>query len=145
MKIGLRHVGIVVQNIEESIQFWEKHFNFSVYLDQIEEGSFIDHLLNLPNTKVRTVKLKAPDNSVIELLDFFANKNENVKNWEGDFKSIGLTHIALNVTNLSELVQSLNEAGFTAVNAPRISENGSVSVAFIEGPEGLLLELVELA
>ena len=70
MKSGIRHVGIVVQDIELSINFWRDHFDFSISLDQIEEGKFIEHLLNIPNVKVRTVKMKGQDNSLIELLYF---------------------------------------------------------------------------
>lgn len=141
MKSGIRHVGIVVQDIQNSINFWQDHFNFSIFLDQIEEGPFIEHLLNMPNVKVRTVKMNGEDNSLIELLYFFGE--QDVDKWRGNLTSTGLTHLALNINNLNEKIKKLQSHGFNVINQPRISENGSVSVAFVEGPEGLLLELVE--
>jgi catechol 2,3-dioxygenase-like lactoylglutathione lyase family enzyme len=141
MKSGIRHVGIVVQDIQKSIYFWRDHFDFSIYLDQIEEGEFIEHLLNIPNVKVRTVKMKGQDNSLIELLYFF--EKQDIDQWRGNLTSTGLTHLALNVNNLNEKIKKLQSRGFELINQPRKSENGSVMVAFIEGPEGLLIELVE--
>ena len=141
MKSGIRHVGIVVQDIELSINFWRDHFDFSISLDQIEEGKFIEHLLNIPNVKVRTVKMKGQDNSLIELLHFF--EKQDIDQWRGNLTSTGLTHLALNINNLNEKIEKLEFHGFKLINQPRKSENGSVLVAFIKGPEGILIELVE--
>ena len=141
MKSGIRHVGIVVQDIQKSINFWRDHFDFSIYLDQIEEGEFIEHLLSIPNVKVRTVKMKGQDNSLIELLYFF--EKQDIDQWRGNLTSTGLTHLALNINNLNEKIKKLLSHGFELINQPRKSENGSVLVAFIKGPEGILIELVE--
>lgn len=141
MKSGIRHIGIVVQDIQKSINFWLDHFDFSIYLDQIEEGEFIEHLLNIPNVKVRTVKMKGQDNSLIELLYFF--EKQDIDQWRGNLTSTGLTHLALNINNLNEKIKKLQSHGFELINQPRKSENGSVLVAFIKGPEGILIELVE--
>lgn len=141
MKTGIRHIGIVVQDIQKSINFWRDHFDFSILLDQIEEGSFIEHLLNIPKVKIRTVKMNGQDNSLIELLYFF--EKQDVDQWRGNLTSTGLTHLALNINNLNEKIKKLQADGFKLINQPRKSENGSVLVAFVEGPEGLLIELVE--
>ena len=141
MKSGIRHVGIVVQDIQKSINFWRDHFDFSILLDQIEEGPFIEHLLNIPKVKIRTVKMNGQDNSLIELLYFF--EKQDVAQWQGNLTSTGLTHLALNINNLNEKIKKLQADGFKLINQPRKSENGSVLVAFVEGPEGLLIELVE--
>ena len=141
MKSGIRHVGIVVQDIQKSINFWRDHFDFSIYLDQIEEGEFIEHLLKIPNVKVRTVKMKGQDNSLIELLYFF--EKQDIDQWRGNLTSTGLTHLAVNINNLNEKIKNLQSHGFELINQPRKSENGSVLVAFVNGPEGILVELVE--
>ena len=141
MKSGIRHVGIVVQDIQQSINFWRDHFDFSIFLDQIEEGPFIEHLLNIPKVKIRTVKMKGQDDSLIELLYFF--EKQDIDQWRGNLTSTGLTHLALNINNLNEKIEKLQFQGFKLINQPRKSENGSVLVAFVEGPEGLLIELVE--
>ena len=141
MKSGIRHVGIVVQDIDQSINFWRDHFDFSISIDQIEEGQFIEHLLNMPNVKVRTVKMKGQDDSLLELLYFF--DKHDIDQWQGNLTSTGLTHLALNVNNLNEKIKNLQSDGYKLINQPRKSEISSASVAFIKGPEGILIELVE--
>ena len=139
---GVRHTGIVVNEIENAINFWVKLLGFKVLIDQIEEGQFIDKLLGLDNVLVRTVKLAAQDGSLIELLHFKSHKS--LPTWDGNPYKTGLTHIALNVQNLNEIVLRLEQNNYHKVNDIQKSLNGKVLVCYIRGYEGTLLELVEV-
>lgn len=139
---GVRHTGIVVNEIENAIKFWVKLLGFKVVIDQIEEGPFIDKLLGLDNVLVRTVKLAAQDGSLIELLHFKSHKS--LPTWDGNPYKTGLTHIALNVQNLNETVLRLEQNSYYKVNEIQKSLNGKVSVCYVRGYEGTLLELVEV-
>lgn len=139
---GVRHTGIVVNEIENAIKFWVKLLGFKVVIDQIEEGPFIDKLLGLDNVLVRTVKLAAQDGSLIELLHFKSHKS--LPTWDGNPYKTGLTHIALNVQNLNETVLRLQQNSYYKVNEIQKSLNGKVSVCYVRGYEGTLLELVEV-
>jgi catechol 2,3-dioxygenase-like lactoylglutathione lyase family enzyme len=141
MTLGVRHTGIVVQDIEKSIHFWTEVLNFRIMNDNLETGNFIEHLLGMPDTKVRTVKMVAPDSSMIELLWFPNKKGDNF--WNGNFTSTGLTHVALNVENMTEVIDKSSKLKYKTINKPRKSLENKVTVAFIIGPEGLLIELVE--
>ena len=55
---SLRHVGIVVQDIDCAIKFWKDNFDFVVRANLVEEGPFIDNLLGLSGTRIQTVKMK---------------------------------------------------------------------------------------
>ena len=139
---GVRHTGIVVNEIENAIKFWVNLLGFKVLIDQIEEGQFIDKLLGLDNVLVRTVKLAAQDGSLIELLHFKSHKS--LPSWDGNPYKTGLTHIALNVQNLNEIVLRLEQNNYHKVNDIQKSLNGKVLVCYIRGYEGTLLELVEI-
>jgi catechol 2,3-dioxygenase-like lactoylglutathione lyase family enzyme len=141
MILGVRHTGIVVQDIEESIYFWTEILNFRIINDNLETGNFIEHLLGMPGIKVRTVKMVASDNSMIELLWFPNKQDDNF--WNGSFTSTGLTHIALNVENMADVINKSSKLKYKTINEPRNSVENKVKVAFIVGPEGLLIELVE--
>lgn len=141
MTHGVRHTGIVVQNIDEAIYFWTFILSFEIVSDNLESGSFIEHLLGRDNITVRTVKMVASDKSMIELL-WFPN-NLDSKTWNGNFTSTGLTHVALNVKNIKEIIDKSSKLGFAPINEPRISKDSNVKVVFLSGPEGLLIELVE--
>ena len=138
---GVRHTGIVVNEIENAIKFWVNLLGFKVVVDQIEEGEFIDKLLGLENVLVRTVKLAAQDGSLVELLHFISHKS--LPTWDGNPYKTGLTHIAFNVANISNVVSILEQNGYSEVNRYQKSLNGDVLVCYIKGFEGLLLELVE--
>ena len=138
---GVRHTGIVVNEIENAIKFWVNLLGFKVIIDQIEEGEFIDKLLGLKNVSVRTVKLAAQDGSLVELLHFISHKS--LPTWDGNPYKTGLTHIAFNVADISNVVSILEQNGYSQVNRYQKSLSGKVLVCYVKGFEGLLLELVE--
>jgi len=138
---GVRHTGIVVNEIENAIKFWVNLLGFKVIIDQIEEGEFIDKLLGLDNVSVRTVKLAAQNGSQVELLHFISHKS--LPTWDGNPYKTGLTHIAFNVADISNVVSILEQNGYSQVNRYQKSLSGKVLVCYVKGFEGLLLELVE--
>ena len=138
---GVRHTGIVVNDIENAIKFWVNLLGFKVVIDQLEEGQFIDNLLGLDNVSVRTVKLAAQDGSLVELLHFISHKS--LPTWDGNPYKTGLTHIALNVKNIKILVSTLMKAGYYQVNGYQKSPDGKVLVCYLVGFENVLLELVQ--
>jgi catechol 2,3-dioxygenase-like lactoylglutathione lyase family enzyme len=138
---GVRHTGIVVNDIEMAIKFWVNLLGFKVVIDQIEEGDFIDKLLGLNNVSVRTIKLSAQDGSIIELLHFLSHKS--LPTWDGNPYKTGLTHIAFNVKDISSIVSNLESHGYSQINRYQKDLNGKVLVCYVSGFEGLLLELVE--
>ena len=141
MSSSLRHVGIVVRDIESAIKFWENIFEFDVRVNQIEKGSFIEKLLGIPGICVQTVKMKSRTDTEIELLKFSSGSNEDV--WGGRVDKVGLTHIALNIDDLESTLKKLFDYGFIPIHEPQISPDGKFKVCYVEAIEGLLLELVE--
>lgn len=138
---GVRHTGIVVKNIKDAINFWVELMGFEIVSEQIESGEFIDHLLGLENVIVQTVKLAAIDRTFIELLNFKSHSHNEF--WEGSPYSKGLTHIALNTSNISEITERLISHGYLPINNVKISPDGKYLVCYVRTFEGLLLELVE--
>ena len=138
---GVRHTGIVVNDIEGAINFWVELLGLKVVSNQVETGQFINRLLALDSVVVQTVKLVTKDESMIELLHFKSHSHNEY--WEGSPYSKGLTHVALNVTDIAELTKSLSKLGYQSLNEYQISLDGKVRVCYVKAFEGLLLELVE--
>lgn len=136
-----RHVGIVVHNLIEARYFWEKIIGFDLHVDAVEKSPYIDELIGIAKPNLRTVKFKDANGFTIELLEF-SNYSSSEK-WDGDLKTTGLTHIALTVKNVELIVGKLKEKGYETVSQILNSPDGKVKVVFIEGPEGLMIELVE--
>ena len=79
----IRHAGITVQNLDECLSFFVDLLGFEVMKKMDESGSYIDAMHNLNDVKVTTVKIKAPDGNLIELLKFDSHKVECEESWNG--------------------------------------------------------------
>jgi catechol 2,3-dioxygenase-like lactoylglutathione lyase family enzyme len=131
----------VVNDLEKNKDFWINTMSFKLHIEVLEESPYIDELLAIRDPALKTVKLSDSKGFIIELLKF---ENYQVGNsWSGDLKTTGLTHIALTVDNLDQLVKGLIKDDYQTVSDIKVSPNGKVKVVFVKGPEGLMLELVE--
>ena len=136
-----RHIGIVVNDLEKTKDFWINTIGFKLHIEAMEESPFIDELLAINDPALTTVKLIDSKGFIIELLKF---ENYEVGNsWSGDLKTTGLTHIALTVDNLDELVDRLKKENYQTLSEIKTSPNKKVKVLFLKGPEAIMLELVQ--
>ena len=138
---GFRHVGLVVTDLEKAKKFWCELLGFKLEKEMDESGPHIDAMMGLENVSVTTAKLRAPDNTMLELLHFKSHPDKPA--WDGTPFSTGLTHISMTVENLTESYKNLSKEGVTFPAPPQRSLDGSVQVIYAKGPEGILLELVE--
>lgn len=137
---AVRHVGVVVSDMERALGFYRDVLGLRVTSDQLEAGEFIEHLLAMPGARVRTVKLAAPEGeSLVELLEFAGGAHGNPPRLNG----LGPTHAALTVDDLEALHGRLSDAGVRFLSPPLVSADGQARVAFCADPDGTLLELVE--
>jgi lactoylglutathione lyase len=137
---NLRHTGIVVSNIEKSLEFYRDLLGFIVVKDQVETGRYIDIFLGLEDVTVRTVKMCLGEGSMLELLCFFSHPPKMTPQKIYD---LGCSHVALTVEDLDETYKSLLNSGVFFNNPPQISPDGYAKVAFCQDPDGSYLELVE--
>jgi catechol 2,3-dioxygenase-like lactoylglutathione lyase family enzyme len=134
-------VGIVVHDLDKTRDFWINNLGFKLHVEALEESPFIDELLAIKDPALTTIKLIDSKGFIIELLKF---ENYQVENyWSGDLKTTGLTHIALTVDNLDELVEILIKLDYQTISETKKSPNKKVKVVFVRGPEGIMLELVQ--
>ena len=131
----------MVNDLEKTRDFWINTLGFKLHIEAKEESPYIDELLAIKEPMLTTVKLIDSKGFIIELLKF---ENYQVENsWSGDLKTTGLTHIALTVDNLDELVDNLKIQNYQTLSEIKISPNKKVKVAFVKGPEATMLELVQ--
>ena len=138
---SVRHIGIVVGDLKVSLQFYRDLIGFQDAPIDEETGPFLDGLLDMPDTRIQTVKLAGEDSTTsIELLCFKSPSPTA----STPLNAIGLTHVALNVSDLDELYARLSDAGVPFNAPPRVSPDGCAKVAFCQDPDGTFVELVEL-
>ena len=139
--IKLRHIGIVVINLEESIKFYEDIFSLTLVNQMIEEGQYVESLVGIKNASINWAKLKAKDNTIIELLEYknseFVMKDNYVSN------RLGCSHIAMSVDNIESIYDKLQDYDCKCNSKPLFSPDGKVKVMYCHDINGTILEIVE--
>tara|TARA_A100001035_G_C27764844_1_gene493095 strand:+ start:558 stop:986 length:429 start_codon:yes stop_codon:yes gene_type:complete len=139
--ISLRHVGLIVNSIEKSLNLYDSIFGFKPKVDQVESGEFYEHLTGIKNGVARTCKCYAENGSCIELIEYVSHDPKN--RYKGLLSS-GFNHIALNVPNLEDVEKKLKNLGINFINPPKFNDTKTAKVAFCEDFEGNLIELVQV-
>ena len=142
--MSVRHLGIVVKDLERSLRFYRDALGFKVVRAMEESGAYLETLLALPNARVQTVKLAAPDGvAVIELLVFSSHPDETTA--KRPIYAVGPSHVAFSVEDLGAVYHRLVEAGVPFTAPPQRSPDGSATVCCCQDPDGMMVELVEAA
>ena len=136
----LRHFGITVTDIQESIRFYGDLLGFKILRIMDESGDHIDAFSDLKGVRVKTVKMRDPAGGVIELLQY--DSHPSAANFD-KINRIGCSHFAVTVNNLDSLVAKIEKAGYFLNCQPQLSPDGKVKLTFCNGPDGVLIELVE--
>lgn len=138
--INLRHVGLIVKDIDKSYELYRDILGFIPKVDQIEKGEFYEHLTGLVSGVARTSKCYSEDGTCIEFIEYQSQSSDNRhKNLTSD----GFNHIALNVDDLDFLHTRLVDIGLEFINKPKLNPDKTAKVAFCYDFENNLLELVQ--
>ena len=137
----VRHVGIVVSDMEKSLKFYRDLLGLKVKSLEDEEGEFLDNMLAHENVKNKVAKLYTKNgNALIELIDSrsYANKKDR------DFFTIGASHFAFTVDDLEKTYDYLVKNGVKFTAPPQQTPDRLAKVTFCEDPDGTPIELVEV-
>ena len=137
----VRHIGIVVTDMEKSLKFYRDLLGLKVKSLEDEEGEFLDNMLAHENVKNKVAKLYTKNgNALIELIDSrsYANKKDR------DFFTIGASHFAFTVDDLEKTYDYLVKNGVKFTAPPQQTPDRFAKVTFCEDPDGTPIELVEV-
>ena len=139
----IRHTGIVVNDLEKMIEFYEQ-LGFKIKNRQIESGEFIDKVTGLKGVKLEWAKLMPKkNNSMIELLKYHSHNISKKKNKQKS-NQYGCSHIAFTVNNIDNMISRILNKGGSIVNESSISPDTKAKVSYCHDPEGNLMEIVEV-
>lgn len=142
MIVGIRHFGIVVRDIEQSISFYRKYFDFEIEKDADEQGSFVERILSVDSAHLRTVKMRSPVSEVmVELIQYVAG---GVVENNNSINQVGPTHFAVTVENIDSLYAQMVSEDIEFLSEPVDSPDNYARVTFCRAPEGTYIEMVEL-
>lgn len=124
MITGLDHIHIMSSNTEEAVQYFEKILDGRV-ISRIDSRGFPLIRMDVQGVPVAIL-----------------GTNPNAGQLIPGKGSKGLDHFGLKVKNLEQTAQDLKKKGVKFTVEPTVTPWG-LKMAFIEGPEGIRIELVE--
>ena len=139
---NIRHVGIVVSDIERSLKFYRDLLGLKTVLDFSEQGRYIDTLSDLTDVRLRMVKLIADDGSMIELLCYLSHPKRRPPG--NKICEIGPTHVAFTVDDVDKIYAEWSAKGVRFNCPPQVAPDGKAKLTFCQDPDGTFLEIVEL-
>ena len=143
MILGTRHTGLVVRDINRSLHFYRDVLGLKVWKHAFEEGAYIDTVVGIAGTKLEWIKLKAADNTLLELIHYHTPGTEQSAVINMPSNHLGCSHVAFTVDDLEQVYTALMHNNGHCVNAPVVSPDGKVKVMYCHDPDGIILELAE--
>ena len=127
----IEHIGIAVQNINESNQLFEKLFGQSPYkLEQVESEGVKTSFFMLGETKIELLEASKESSAIAK---FIEKKGE------------GMHHIAFEVDNIEEEMNRLKSEGFALINDTSKDGADNKRICFLhpKSTNGVLVELCQ--
>ena len=136
------HVTVAVTDPDAAIRFFAL-LGFEHDKDVVIKGPVMDHYMGIAGLEARHITLVLKDSTPrleVQLLHFL---QPPVKR-EGDsarLDRIGFNHICFAVADIDDLIAKVTAAGVKLRNQPMVFHDRKL--VFLEGPEGLTVELAE--
>jgi len=132
MKIlKINHLGIAVNNIEESKNFWEGILGLSFEgSETVEEQKVTTAFFPVGESEIELLESTAPDGPVAKYIE---KKGE------------GIQHVAFQVENIEAALAELKEKGIKLIDEKPRKGAGGAMIAFLhpKSTNGVLVELCE--
>ena len=143
MSVALRHVGIVVSNLDEALAIYTNYLGCELKdFHPDVNGTYISELVGIQDAKMKIAILKTEDDNRIELIEYISNigkpRTPVLSN------DIGISHFALTVKNIQNLYDNRMNFNIKFLSPPLLSPNGFVKVAYAIILNESLVELVEV-
>lgn len=143
MGLALRHIGIVVSNLDRAIDIFINYFGCPIVNKYPRVTSaYISELVGIKNVEMKIAIFKTMDDNRIELLEYVSepgSKREPVRS-----NDIGVSHFAMTVEDIGQLYQNRNAYDVRFLSAPLLSPNGYVQVAYAVVMDEFMVELVQV-
>lgn len=141
--VGLNHMGIVVENLEDMKAFFVDILGFQLKREYrcTDEATSKEHGLSSVDVEVAELEYSA-DSPIMKLLKYHAPKSLNsVRPEQFMIHDTGL-HYSLEVRGIEEIYEKLVESGRYCIHAPVWHASGNAFL-FCRDPEGNFCEMIQ--
>lgn len=127
----IEHLGIAVENIEESLKVYETLLNTTCYKEEIVESEGVrTAFLMVGESKIELLEATNSDSAIAK----FLQKNK-----------AGFHHVAFEVENIDSELERLSKEGFKLIHTTPKSGADNKRIAFLhpKSTNGMLVELCQ--
>jgi catechol 2,3-dioxygenase-like lactoylglutathione lyase family enzyme len=136
----LDHIGITVADLDSATAFFVS-LGLEVEGTGSVEGEFVETVCGIPGAQCQIVMLKSPDGARLELASF-VTPDHVPGSPDAMANEVGLRNVSFEVGDLQAAVDAVAADGYGLVGG--IGEyEGSVRMAYVRGPEGIVVSLFE--
>ncbi|MBS1881744.1 MAG: VOC family protein [Actinobacteria bacterium] len=143
--VGAHHVGLQVEDLERSIDFYTRRLGLEVTLRRTVTEPYIGEIVGYPGVEIREAFLSVPgSDQIVELLEYAKVERRAV---DPATAHTGTAHVCLLVDDLPELYARLSEDGVRFLSppvAPSVGPNQGGLVVYLVDPDGIRVELIQL-
>ena len=126
------HASIRTSNIERSVNFYTKFLGLKI-VRRLEIQQTNAELVFLQDAEERGAKLE---------LTFYRNQKKFI---QADYENRLFDHLAFEVKDIKRTIEAMRKENVTITDEPyRLSLKGNL-IAFVEDPDGTLIELIQKA
>jgi methylmalonyl-CoA/ethylmalonyl-CoA epimerase len=125
------HIGIAVNNLDESIKFYEEILGLSLHgTETVEEQKVKVAFLPIGDTEIELLEATSPDSPIAKFIE--ANGQ-------------GVQHIAFKVDNIEIALEEMRAKGVRLIDEKPRYGAGGAKIAFLhpKSTNGVLIELCE--
>ena len=142
-KILFRHVGVVVEDLDKTLNFYLELFPFKVERKMNEGGKYLEKLLGIQDVNLISAKLSDSSGKIfLEFLEFI-NPKMNTSRFQ-KINDLGPTHFAITVEDIELIYQKLKSKNLEIISTPNLSEDKLAKVFFFKDINNCLVEVVQV-
>jgi len=138
----IRHTGIVVKDMEQSLRFYRDLLGLEVWADFTDNSEYVQTITGVQGADLWMIKLKAPGGGSVELLKYQSHLQDMPTPRQS--YDVGINHIAIQVDDIDALHRKLTSEGIAFNAPPTLSSDNAAKVTYCRDPEGVIVELVEI-
>ena len=135
------HIGITVADLESATQFFVG-LGLEVEGTGSVQGEFVETVCGIPGAYCEIAMLRSPDGGARLELARFVTPDHVPGSPMAMANELGLRNVSFEVADLHAAVEAVTAAGYGLVAGIGEYEN-SVRMAYVRGPEGIIVSLFE--
>ncbi len=127
----LDHIGIAVNDLEDSVKFYEEILGLKLQgIETVEEQKVKVAFLPLGDTEIELLEATSPDSPIAKFIES---------------KGQGVQHLAFKVDNIEKALEEMKEKGIRLIDEKPRYGAGGARIAFLhpKSTNGVLVELCE--